>query len=109
MARHPSLFLRSLAQPTSRNAPEFRSRNFVAVSQEPESRFRVSFFKLFLGLNMTLGEEYRQYAAECIRVAQHIQNPHDKALLLDMALKWRELAEKVESANVRKTWPAPSS
>jgi uncharacterized UPF0160 family protein len=51
---------------------------------------------------MTLGEEYRQYAAECVRVAQQIQNLHDKALLLDMALKWRELAEKVESESVRK-------
>jgi hypothetical protein len=30
-------------------------------------------------------------------VAQLIQNPHDKAMLLDMAQKWRELARKVEA------------
>jgi hypothetical protein len=52
---------------------------------------------------MTLGEEYRQYAAECIRVAQKIQNPGDKAMLLDMAQKWRALAEKVEADNARQT------
>ena len=45
---------------------------------------------------MTLGEEYRQYAAECIRVAQQIQNPHDKTMLLEMAQKWRALAAKAE-------------
>jgi hypothetical protein len=100
---HPSLFLRSLAQPTPRNAPEFRFHNFDAVSREPRSGFRVVSLELFLGLTMTPGEEYRQYAAECVRVARQIQNPHDKALLLDMALRWRELAEKVESESVRKT------
>jgi hypothetical protein len=39
-------------------------------------------------------EEYRCYAAECIRVAQQIPNPSDKAILLDIAQKWREIAEK---------------
>jgi hypothetical protein len=77
--------------------------HFDAVSREPRSGFRVVSLELFLGLAMTPGEEYRQYAAECVRVAQQIQNPHDKALLLDMALRWRELAEKVESDSGRKT------
>ena len=45
---------------------------------------------------MRRAEEYRRYAAECIRVAQHAQNPLDKALLLEMAQKWRALAEKME-------------
>jgi hypothetical protein len=40
---------------------------------------------------------YRRYAAECLRVAQLIQNPHDKAMLLDMAEKWRALATKAEA------------
>jgi len=52
---------------------------------------------------MARAEEYRRYAAECIRVAQQIQNPSDKAMLLDMAQKWRELAEKVESKEGRQT------
>ena len=46
---------------------------------------------------MPRAEEYRQYAAELIRVAQQIQNPNDKAVLLDMAQKWRELARKLEA------------
>jgi hypothetical protein len=46
---------------------------------------------------MARAEDYRRYAAECIRVAQLIQNSHDKAMLLDMAQKWRELARKVEA------------
>ena len=42
-------------------------------------------------------EEYRQYAAELIRIAQHTQNSNDKATLLEMAQRWRELAEKLET------------
>jgi hypothetical protein len=32
-----------------------------------------------------------------IRIAQQTQNSNDKATLLDMAQRWRELAEKVET------------
>jgi hypothetical protein len=46
---------------------------------------------------MARGDEYRQYAAELVRVAQQIQEPNDKALLLDIAQKWRELARKLEA------------
>jgi hypothetical protein len=49
------------------------------------------------GLNMACVEEYRQYAAELIRIAQHTQNSNDKATLLEMAQRWRELAEKIET------------
>jgi hypothetical protein len=52
---------------------------------------------------MTRAEEYRQYAAECIRVAQQIQNHNDKTMLLDMAQKWRALAAKAESEDGRQT------
>jgi len=45
---------------------------------------------------MSRAEEYRRYAAECVRVAQQIHNPRDKAMLLDMAEKWRALADKAE-------------
>ena len=42
--------------------------------------------------------EYRQYAAELIRIAQQTQNSNDKATtLLEMAQRCRELAEKVET------------
>ena len=46
---------------------------------------------------MACVEEYRQYAAGLIRIAHHTQNSNDKATLLDMAQRWRELAEKVET------------
>ena len=52
---------------------------------------------------MTRAEEYRRYAAECLRVAQQIQNANDKTMLLDMAQKWQALAAKAESENGRQT------
>jgi len=45
---------------------------------------------------MARADEYRQYATECLRVAQHTNNPSDKAMMLEMAQKWRELAERSE-------------
>ena len=45
---------------------------------------------------MARADEYRRHAAECLRVAQRVTDPNDKALLIQMAEKWRELAEKVE-------------
>jgi hypothetical protein len=71
--------------------------------REPKLRFRVVVLKLVLGGIMTRGEEYRQYAAECIRVAQQIQNSNDKTMLLDMAQKWRALAAKADSEDGRET------
>jgi hypothetical protein len=46
---------------------------------------------------MTRAEEYRKYAAELIRIAQQSQSPNDKAMLLEMAQRWRELAGKLEA------------
>jgi hypothetical protein len=45
---------------------------------------------------MARADEYRRYAAECVRVAQTTSNPNDKQMMLEMAQKWHELAEKVE-------------
>jgi hypothetical protein len=44
-------------------------------------------------------DRYKHYAAECIRVAQQIQDPADKATLLDMAQMWRRLAEIAGNMN----------
>ena len=63
----------------------------------------VTVLKRGLGKTMTRAEEYRLYAAECLRVAQQIQNPNDKTMLLDMAQKWQALAAKAESENGRQT------
>jgi hypothetical protein len=46
---------------------------------------------------MTRAQEYRQLAAECLRVARQINSPSDKAILLEMAEKWRSLAEREEA------------
>ena len=45
---------------------------------------------------MARADEFRRYAAECLRVAQKTNNPNDKAMMLEMAQKWRELAERSE-------------
>ena len=46
---------------------------------------------------MSRSDEYGRYAAECMRVAQQIQNPGDRAAMLAMAQKWQELAEKAKA------------
>jgi hypothetical protein len=43
---------------------------------------------------MSHADKYRQYAAECLRLAT--ENPHNKMMLVEMAQKWRELAEKAD-------------
>jgi hypothetical protein len=45
---------------------------------------------------MSRVEEYQRYALECVRVAQDTANPHDKALLLEMARRWLDLAERAQ-------------
>ncbi len=50
---------------------------------------------------MGKAEQYRRYAAECIRLAQQSQYPQEKDTLLSMAAAWRRLAEHAESASER--------
>lgn len=45
---------------------------------------------------MGKAEEYRRYAAECIRLAQQTSDPSEKNALLSMAASWRRLAEHAE-------------
>jgi hypothetical protein len=45
---------------------------------------------------MRRAEDYRRHAAECVRLAQHSSSPGDKAALIEMAQKWRELADRAE-------------
>jgi hypothetical protein len=57
----------------------------------------VNFFGFARGCRiMTRADEYRQYAAECLRVAQELSSSEEKGRLLAMAQKWRELAEQAE-------------
>jgi putative IMPACT (imprinted ancient) family translation regulator len=45
---------------------------------------------------MGLSDQYKQRAAECVRMAERTDNADDKALLLQMAQTWMRLAEKAE-------------
>ena len=51
---------------------------------------------------MALSDRYRQFAAECVRVAQQTSNPQDKAMLLQMAETWLKLAEKAAKSDGKK-------
>jgi hypothetical protein len=50
---------------------------------------------------MGKAEQYRHYAAECLRLAQQSQGPSEKDALLAMAEAWHRLAEHAESARGR--------
>jgi len=51
-----------------------------------------------MGSGMSSADRYREFAAECLRVAQRSSNPDDKALLLEMAEVWRRMAERASKA-----------
>ncbi len=48
---------------------------------------------------MALADRYKQFAAECVRVAQQTSSPNDKAMLLQMADTWLKLAEKAAKSD----------
>jgi hypothetical protein len=45
---------------------------------------------------LSLADEYRSYAAECLRLAQKARSDDERARLLSMGQAWRELADKAE-------------
>jgi len=55
---------------------------------------------------------YREFAANCLRVAQQVSNPTIRAPLIDMAQVWKTLAEQTEDDTLlprflieRPRWP----
>ena len=44
-------------------------------------------------------DEYLNYAAECVALAQRTNDPEAKARLTQMAQAWRELADRVKTAS----------
>jgi hypothetical protein len=46
---------------------------------------------------MDSGEDYRRFAAECLQLAEQIEDPSRKAALQAMAVAWERLAEFVDS------------
>jgi hypothetical protein len=49
------------------------------------------------GAAMAKAEDYRRYAAECLRLARQFRSQAETALLLEMAERWRQLAERAEN------------
>jgi hypothetical protein len=47
------------------------------------------------------GDRYRNYAAECLRVAQATTDAGSRARLLEMAEAWRKLAENAEAKSTK--------
>jgi hypothetical protein len=47
---------------------------------------------------MGKADQYRHYAAECIRLAQKSLNQTERETLLGMAEAWRRLAERRENS-----------
>lgn len=44
-------------------------------------------------------DRYKQYAAECLRIAQQATDPNQKARLLEMAEAWQRLSESAGKRN----------
>jgi len=57
---------------------------------------------------MSRAEEYRRCAAECLAIAQRASDPADRALLIEMANAFNELAARV-AARDKTGDPEPSS
>jgi hypothetical protein len=52
---------------------------------------------------MPSADDYRRHASECVRLAQHVHTPADKALLLKMAETWLRLADQAEYRQPKKS------
>jgi hypothetical protein len=47
----------------------------------------------------TRSDEYKSKAAQCLELAQRIGDTNSKAMLLEMAQRWVELADHVQNAS----------
>ena len=45
---------------------------------------------------------YRRFAAQCVELARRIDSPHDRSIMLEMALLWQRLAEYAAKTAARK-------
>lgn len=51
---------------------------------------------------MATAEQYRRYAAECVRLARKNDDPGEKNVLLQMAEGWRKLAAWAEKEDEKR-------
>jgi hypothetical protein len=49
----------------------------------------------------TRADEYRRKAAQCLELAQRVEEASSKAVLLEMAQSWLELADRVHREESR--------
>jgi len=54
-------------------------------------------------------DQCRQLAADCLQLAQAIKDPSDKALLLEMAERWRLLAAQFDARQLSAQKPEKNS
>jgi hypothetical protein len=45
---------------------------------------------------MSMAAKYKRHAADCLRFAQLVSTPDDRALLTEMAAMWLRLADRAE-------------
>jgi hypothetical protein len=74
----------------------------ISLSRGTKSTFMRLARALTLGATKASGvmakpEDYRRYAAECLRLAQGFRGRAEAAMLLEMAERWRRLAKEAES------------
>jgi hypothetical protein len=48
-------------------------------------------------------DDYLRFSDQCIRIAEEVTSPEHRDLLLDMAKRWRELAEDLGTNGQAKT------
>lgn len=70
----------------------------LAGSNESTFRHRNAFLRAALQRHgraalLDRCEAYRHFAAQCLELAQLMEAPHDRSVLLEMALLWSRLAE----------------
>jgi hypothetical protein len=58
-----------------------------------------------MGMVMSRVENFRQYAADCVRQAEGQQSPEDKNILLNVALAWVRLAQQSQAHPPDKSGP----
>jgi hypothetical protein len=61
-----------------------------SVGQEPDREFGGSF-------PMRKSDDYRRFAAECVKIGQAAEDEQQRALFLQMARTWLALAQKEET------------
>jgi hypothetical protein len=50
---------------------------------------------------MERARHYHALAAQCVLMAEEVNDPAHRAALLEMAQRWRDLADQVEQADLR--------